>query len=161
MTDFQRHIAQAEPIEIKALDLLVARYPWFSAARIIRRRLTGMADVRCDVLAACRPETAAAPQPIDIEALTLVTEDDIIDRFLKIDDYRIVSDGAEADGEVRTESSHEDEEELVSEDLAEIYLAQGLNDQAIDIYRKLSLLNSEKSVYFAGLIAKIERKQNN
>ncbi len=120
-----------------------------------------MADVRCDVLAACRPETAAAPQPIDIQALTLVTEDDIIDRFLKIDDYRIVSDNAEADGEVRTESSHEDEEELVSEDLAEIYLAQGLNDQAIDIYRKLSLLNSEKSVYFAGLIAKIERKQNN
>ncbi len=74
MTDFQRHIAQAEPIEIRTLDLLVARYPWFSAARIIRRRL---------------------------------------------------------------------------------------NDQAIDIYRKLSLLNSEKSVYFAGLIAKIERKQNN
>ena len=149
MTDFQRHIAQAEPIEIRTLDLLVARYPWFSAARIIRRRLTGMADVRCDVLAACRPETAAAPQPIDIGALTLVTEDDIIDRFLKIDDYRIVSDNAEAEGEVRTESSHEDEEELVSE------------DQAIDIYRKLSLLNSEKSVYFAGLIAKIERKQNN
>ena len=120
MTDFQRHIAQAEPIEIKTLDLLVARYPWFSAARIIRRRLTGMADVRCDVLAACRPETAAAPQPIDIQALTLVTEDDIIDRFLKIDDYRIGSDNAEADGVVRTDSSHEDEEELVSEDLAEI-----------------------------------------
>ena len=41
-------------------------------------------------------------------------------------------------------------------EVAEIYLAQGLCDKAIAIYRKLSLLNPEKSVYFAELIGKLE-----
>jgi hypothetical protein len=31
-----------------------------------------------------------------------------------------------------------------------------LNDMAIETYRKLSLLNPEKSVYFAEIISKIE-----
>ena len=50
------------------------------------------------------------------------------------------------------------DDDLVTEDLAEIYLAQGLYDEAIAIYRKLSLLNPEKSVYFASLIDKIANK---
>ena len=49
---------------------------------------------------------------------------------------------------------------MVSEDLAEIYANQGLYDEAIDTYRKLSLLNSEKSIYFAGLIAKLKEKND-
>ena len=50
----------------------------------------------------------------------------------------------------------DDDDEVVTEELAEIYLAQGLCDKAIAIYRKLSLLNPEKSVYFAELIGKLE-----
>ena len=57
--------------------------------------------------------------------------------------------------EVRTEAELSGDDDLVTEDLAEIYLAQGLCDEAIAIYRKLSLLNPEKSVYFASLIDKI------
>ena len=50
----------------------------------------------------------------------------------------------------------DEEDDMVSEELAEVYLGQGLNDEAKEIYRKLSLLNPEKSIYFAKLIAKIE-----
>ena len=53
----------------------------------------------------------------------------------------------------------DDEDDLVSEDLAEVYLIQGLNTQAIEIYRKLSLLNPEKSVYFAEKIEQITRNK--
>lgn len=57
---------------------------------------------------------------------------------------------------MRTEAELSDEEDLVSEELAEIYLAQGLRSEALAAYRKLSLLNPEKSVYFAKIIGQIE-----
>ena len=71
---------------------------------------------------------------------------------------RIVAEEGEVVEEVRTEAELSGDDDLVTEDLAEIYLAQGLYDEAIAIYRKLSLLNPEKSVYFASLIDKIANK---
>ena len=84
--------------------------------------------------------------------------DEIIDRFLKEGGHRIVAEEGEVVEEVRTEAELSGDDDLVTEDLAEIYLAQGLCDEAIAIYRKLSLLNPEKSVYFASLIDKIANK---
>ena len=60
--------------------------------------------------------------------------------------------------EVRTEAELSGDDDLVTEDLAEIYLAQGLCDETIAIYRKLSLKKKKKSVYFASLIDKIANK---
>lgn len=93
---------------------------------------------------------------VDIAKLTEVTADDIIDRFLRSDNYRIVADEEGPAGEIRTEPEFSGEDDLVSEELAEVYLAQGLKDIAKETYRKLSLLNPEKSVYFAELIAKLD-----
>ncbi len=93
---------------------------------------------------------------IDIEVLTKITSSDIIDKFLRTDTHRIVAEEGEVDSEIVTEAELSDDDDMVSEELAEVYLAQGLKDMAIETYRKLSLLNPEKSIYFAEIISKIE-----
>ena len=93
---------------------------------------------------------------IDIEQLTKITSSDIVDKFLRSEHHRIVAEEGEVEQEVVTSAELDDEDDLVSEELAEVYLSQGLKDMAIETYRKLSLLNPEKSIYFAEIISKIE-----
>lgn len=142
------------------IEQIVARYPWWSAARLRLYRTKGNnCDARTRLIASLHPLGAINKEPIDIEKLMFLSNDDRIDKFLHRDSYRIVAE--DGDAEDISEVEIDDEEEMVSEELAEIYLNQGLYDEAIDTYRKLSLLNSEKSIYFAGLIAKIEEKRVN
>ena len=58
------------------------------------------------------------------------------------------------------EKAEPDEEPLLTETLAGIYLEQGYTQEAIDIYSQLSLRYPEKSVYFAALIDEINKKEN-
>ena len=95
-------------------------------------------------------------QSIDIKRLTKITSEDIIDKFLRADTLRIVAEEGEVTQEIVVEATLDDEDDMVSEELAEIYLAQGLKDMAKETYRKLSLLNPEKSIYFAEIISKID-----
>ena len=95
-------------------------------------------------------------QLIDVERLTKITSEDIIDKFLRADSHRIVAEEGEVTQEIVVEAAFDDEDDMVSEELAEIYLAQGLKDMAKETYRKLSLLNPEKSIYFAEIISKID-----
>ena len=142
------------------IEQIVARYPWWSAARLRLYRLKKeKSDAKTSLVAQLHPLGAIARQSIDFKKLTELTTDDRIDKFLNLDSYRIVAEEGDADDISEVEIGLD--EEMVSEDLAEIYINQGLYDQAIDTYRKLSLLNSEKSIYFAGLIAKIEKKREN
>ena len=117
---------------------LLARYPWYEVARVVA-------------------SGGVVRHKIDAEKIAEESEGEIISRFLRKTDYRIIAEEVEAEGDVRTEAEIDDEDDLVSEELAEIYLAQGLKCEAIEIYRKLSLLNSEKSAYFAEKIENIEK----
>ena len=130
-------------LDAATLDELITRYPWFTAARNLKARLEGAEPLRYE---------------IDVEKIAEESEGELINRFLRKSDYRIVAEEGEVEDEVRTEAEFDDEDDLVSEELAEIYLSQGLKCEAIAIYRKLSLLNSEKSIYFA---EKIENIENN
>jgi len=61
-----------------------------------------------------------------------------------------------------TDTSHRsniDDEEIISETLAQLYADQGNIQKAIHIYQKLSLLNQEKSRYFAARIQELGAKQ--
>ena len=48
------------------------------------------------------------------------------------------------------------EKDVETEAMAEVWVKQGQPEKAIDIYRKLSLLNPSKSSYFAVLIEKLK-----
>ena len=125
------------------LSELLAKYPWLEAARALTD------DDKMQLLDAYN---------VDIEKLAEESEGELISRFLRKSDYRIVAEEGDVEGDIRTEAELDDEDDIVSEELAEIYLAQGLKNEAKEIYRKLSLLNSEKSIYFA---EKIENIENN
>jgi len=49
-------------------------------------------------------------------------------------------------------------DEIVSESLAKIYENQGLIEEAIEMYRKLSLINPKKSTYFAEIIGNLKNR---
>ena len=139
------------------LQTIVEQYPWWSEARImLYREDSKNADSATRLIAMLHPTATIPMQGIDVARLTHVSADDLIDRFLRRSDYRIVAEEGAADDLSTVEM--EDQDEIVSEELAEIYVKQGLYSDAINTYRKLSLVNSEKSIYFAELIAEIEDK---
>ncbi len=51
------------------------------------------------------------------------------------------------------------EDGLASESLADIYIKQGKLDKAVDMYRKLSLRNPQKSAYFARKIDELQKEK--
>ena len=140
------------------IEQLLDKYPWWSALRLaaVREGRVDINDAATRLIAMLHPTATLNPEQVDIEQLCRISTEDIIERFLKLDDYRIVAkDGDESDLAM---PEMDDDDELVSEEIAEIYEKQGLYTEAIATYRKLSLLNSEKSIYFARLISDIENK---
>ena len=136
----EKYIAEGG-VSGEELNALLVEYPWFAAAKALQERSEGK----------------VLRHAIDAEKIAEESEGEIISRFLRKGEYRIVAGEGEVDDDVMTEAEIDEEDDLVSEELAEIYLAQGLKCEAIEIYRKLSLLNSEKSVYFAEKIENIEK----
>ena len=126
-------------------------YPWCTTLRAIKCADSPLQSL----LASTRGVGLLQLEGIDIERLAAVSNAELISRFLKLDDYRIVAEDGEVESEVKTEADFDEDDDLVSEELAEIYAKQGLNSEAIEIYRKLSLLNPKKSAYFAAQIEKL------
>jgi len=155
--EYVRTGGQSPAPESATVGSLVAEFPWFTAARVVRANVGGCCDPLLNVLKTNRALSSLSLKPIDTERLAAVTEGEIIDKFLRLGDYRIVADEAADSDVVRTEAELDDEDDIVSEELAEVYAAQGMKEDAIAIYRKLSLLNTEKSVYFAEKIEKLSK----
>lgn len=146
----------AAPLSDERLQTLLAAYPWLRPLQQLAARRGAALPPLATLVDPWRSESRFAGERLDAKALLHLTADDLIDRFLQEEELRIVAEEGEPLCEVRTEADLSDDEQLVSEPLAEIYAAQGLRDEAIAIYRKLSLLNPEKSVYFVELIERLE-----
>lgn len=160
MEELKRYIASegsAPLTDTAALDDLLARHEWFTAGRAVREYVAATTDRVQAAVSVGRRASSLRRRQVDVQKIVSLTPDDIIDRFLLQEDLRIVADENGEDKEVTTEAELSGEDDVVSEQLAEIYVSQGLCDRAIEIYHKLSLLNPEKSVYFAGLIDKLEK----
>jgi hypothetical protein len=62
----------------------------------------------------------------------------------------------QSDDSIREGAEHSnDRSDVVTEAMAEVYLKQGLQEKAVDIYRKLSLLDPSRSATFAAKIAEL------
>ena len=127
---------------------LAARCEWFAPVRILLEASSGEPDAVLSVTAPWREESSLRLRGIDVGALVRLTSEEVIDRFLREEDLRIVADEHAPEEEVRTEPDLDEEDEVVSEELAEIYLSQGLRDKDGSDLSQIKLLNPEKSVYF-------------
>ena len=141
----------------KIVNIDLKNYPWCSVARVISAQKSGKTDDLERLLQTNRTVSVLRLKSVDIERLKEVTQGEIIDRFLRLDDYRVVADESADIDDVCTEASFEEQDDIVTEEIAEIYAAQGLKNQAVEIYRKLSLLNPKKSAYFASQIEKLQK----
>ena len=150
----KKSYAENDPLEIplEAVEGLMRSERWSE----IQSKVTSANDAAQTLLGELLERPSVGEQSIDIERLMLVTADDIIDKFLRSEPRRIVAEEGEATEDIVTEPELDEDDEFVSEELAEVYLKQGLKDMAKETYRKLSLLNPEKSVYFAEIISKID-----
>lgn len=85
----------------------------------------------------------------------------LIDRFIKTEPKIVPSRVEFFSPSNQAKKSITEDEDLVSETLANIYRQQGNLLKARSSYQKLSLLNPEKKAYFAALIETIDKEINN
>ena len=84
--------------------------------------------------------------------------ENLVDRFIQTDPRISKPSKAEFFSPIQmAKKSVEDNDMIVSETLAKVYIDQGNTEKAIHIFRKLSLLYPDKSTYFAALILKLEK----
>lgn len=85
----------------------------------------------------------------------------LIDDFLKEPVERIAPSPArpisQTEARLIEEKSVSENDDILTETLAAIYLKQGKTEKAVNIFKKLSLKYPEKSAYFASRIAEIQK----
>lgn len=84
--------------------------------------------------------------------------DDIIERFIKVNPTISRAKAEFYNPEVKSKESDTESDDLATETLAKIYRDQKLNDKAIDIYKRLSVIYPAKAAEYNTIIAEIENE---
>ena len=107
------------------------------------------------------PEVAPEPSPQEAARRIFVVGGDYFSasqyKEVRRSEDSIFSGFATSEREDLPGELPEEEFDLCTETLAQIYAEQGYNEEAKLIYSKLSLRYPEKSVYFAALIEKLDK----
>lgn len=101
-------------------------------------------------------ERATGNEPVKFDSKK--KEDEIIERFIHEAPQIKPQAGEKLDNENKAKRSSEDQDEIVTETLAQVYADQMLYHKAIKVYEKLMLKFPEKRRYFAGQIEQLEKK---
>ena len=114
-----------------------------------------------EVMAPSKPEVAPEPSPQEAARRIFVVGGDYFSasqyKEVRRSEDSIFSGFATSEREDLPGELPEEEFDLCTETLAQIYAEQGYNEEAKQIYSKLSLRYPEKSVYFAALIEKLDK----
>lgn len=151
MEEFKKYIrGEAGSVDPKLLSDISARWPWFVMPGIIQGNDDTPSAIHRLFHLGCRDRAEA-------KEIATAYNNCIIDRFLDAGNYKIdtETDAAEV---CEPQGFEVDEDEMLTEELAQVYLSQGLFEQAKQIYRRLSLLYPKKSIYFAELIERIDKE---
>ena len=151
-------LPEAEPATEPAPPLILQPLPEPENEKISSEDLVRMIKTRLAVLD--QEKHAALPQnPVIATAEKKPppqSKEALIDKFI-LEEPRISKPKTDFfSPDDSAQRSNIDEEEIVSETLAQLYAKQGNTNKAIQIYKKLSLLNQEKSRYFAAQIEKLK-----
>ena len=144
---------------------LRGKYPWWGALHSVAAELgvpTKESHLLPSRLRLRRRPTESLLKEVRPEEFERSEMLGLIDAFIHSGDHhKIVVNEATTEESlaIDNEENLEDEEDFVSEELAEIYAKQQLFDQAIAIYQKLSLQNTQKSIYFAELIEQLNAQK--
>lgn len=136
------------PADRQALRQLLAKYPWFTSARLVLDGERIQPDKLLAAYLLVNPVPATRLKRIDGTDITvpemIVTDvaqtpaDDIIERFLSKGEHRIVPADDITDFDAASGSAVlEVNDGMATEELAEIYKKQGLDEKAEEIYRIL------------------------
>jgi hypothetical protein len=162
MNSFAEHIAgNGRRPGAQELGEVLKKYPWFLTARRMLAEETGQTDALLELHYLSHPKKVTPhatepPQDHDDTPLSQ-TEEEIIDSFLRKEDLRVIPTEETPEYDAAHGSSVlELSDEMVSEELADIYRNQGLNEQARQIYERLILFYPEKSIYFAEIIGEMD-----